>query len=198
MNTESVRVDAALAREAPGAFRVRDDMQAVETALRETVQRLERYVSTTKQREDTRRTGTMSESELWSALIAIDAGTLHRRIAEIVAATVSESLTTSETASLLGVSQSTVSRRRSAGGLYAFHHSGRWIFASWQFSSGKTVPGVTEIVRSSASELHPVTVRGVMLAPRPTLNARGRPETPRDFLLRGGDVSRVLEIFDGM
>jgi hypothetical protein len=191
-------VDAALAREARGPIGVRDDTQAVETALRDAVRRVERYSSTTRQRENTGRTGTMSESELWSALVAVDPGILHRRIAEIVAATVSESLTTSQTASLLGVSLSTVSRRRSAGGLYAFRHSGRWRFSSWQFSGGKVLAGVTEIVRSSASELHPVTVRGVMLAPRPTLNARGRLETPRDFLLRGGEVSRVLEIFDGM
>jgi hypothetical protein len=191
-------VDAALAGGARGPSGVGDNTQSVETALRDAIRGVGRYAPTTEQRGDGRQIGLMSESELWSALVAIDPGTLHSRIAEIVAATVSESLTTRETASLLGVSLSTVSRRRSAGGLYAFRHSGRWRFSSWQFSGGKILPGVTKIVGSSASELDLVTVRGVMLAPRPTLNARGRLETPRDFLLRGGDVSRVIEIFDGM
>jgi hypothetical protein len=177
---------------------VRTNEQATETALRELIQSSDRLAAPDRLRPSMRQTDAMHEPHVDLAHFAIDEGVLADRIAAIVATTVEESTTAGTVALMLGVSLSSVNRRRSAGRLYAFRLAGIWRFASWQFADAEVIPGVPEIVHSVADQLHPASVRAVMLAPRPTLNAHGRLERPRDFLIRGGDVCRVLEIFVGM
>jgi hypothetical protein len=198
MQTESVGAVPAVAGEVRRLLEIRTNDPSTQNALLELVRSVERFAAPDRQRRLMRQTNTASESHRDRALSATGEDALADRIAAAVEKTVKESFVQDEVASMLGVSPSTVSRRKAAGQLYAFRYMGRWRFASWQFTDEAIIPGVTEIVGSVAAELHPATVRGVMLAPRPTLNARGRLETPRDFLLRGGDVCRVLEIFDGM
>lgn len=177
---------------------VRRNEQSTETAQRELIQSNDRRAALDRLRPSMRQTDAMYEPNVDLAHFAINEGVLADRIAAIVATTVEESTTADAVALMLGVSLSSVSRRRSAGRLYTFHHAGVWRFASWQFADGEVIPGVPEIVHSVADQLHPATVRAVMLAPRPTLSEKGRLERPRDFLIRGGDVCRVLEIFAGM
>jgi hypothetical protein len=177
---------------------VRTNEHATEPSLRESTQSTARFAAPDRSHPLKRQIDAMSEPHFSLAIAAIDEGVLADRIAAVVATTVRESTTADAVASMLGVSLSTVSRRKSKGQLYAFRYAGIWRFASWQFTDEGVIPGVSEIVDSVADQFHPATVRAVMLAPRPTLNAKGRLERPRDFLLRGGDVCRVLEIFAGM
>ena len=177
---------------------VRTNEHATEPSLRESTQNTDRFAALDRVRPLRRQTDAMSESHFGLAIAAIDEGVLADRVAAVVTTTVQESTTADAVASMLGVSLSTVRRRKAAGHLYAFRYAGSWRFASWQFTDEGVIPGVSEIVHSVADQFHPATVRAVMLAPRPTLNAQGRLERPRDFLLRGGDVCRVLEIFAGM
>jgi hypothetical protein len=117
------------------------------------------------------------------------------RLAEIRAVTIDESLTTTETAQLLAVSESTVRRWRVKRTLYAFPHARQWRFAAWQFSTATTIPGIAELARAIPPSMHPAFVRGLMLAPRRQLADGDELQSPREFLIGGGDPARVIGIF---
>ena len=119
-----------------------------------------------------------------------------RRIAEIKAVTIAESLTTAQTARLLSISESAVRRRRADGRLYSFPLFRHWRYASWQFTDSGLLLGIDDVNRTIPRSVHPAFVRGLMLAPRPGLGPGDRLESPRDFLLRGGDPATVIELFE--
>jgi hypothetical protein len=120
------------------------------------------------------------------------------RLAEIRATTIAESFTTNETARLLGVSESTIRRRRAGRTLYAFPHWSRWLFAAWQFSTAATIPGIDELAPAIPPSMHPAFVRGLMLAPRRQLVDGDELKSPRDFLLEGGDPARIIALFEAL
>jgi hypothetical protein len=120
------------------------------------------------------------------------------RLAEIRAVTIAESLTTTETARLLGVSESTVRRQRVERTLYTFPNEGRWRFAVWQFSTAATIPGIEELAPAIPASMHPAFVRGLMLAPRRQLVDGDELKSPRDFLIEGGDPARIIAILEAL
>lgn len=120
------------------------------------------------------------------------------RLAEIRAVTIAESFTTAETAALLGVSESTVRRRRVKRTLYAFPHGWQWLFAAWQFTTAATIPGIVELAPALPPSIHPAFVRGMMLAPRPGLADGAELKSPRQFLIEGGDPAQVIAIFEAL
>jgi hypothetical protein len=120
------------------------------------------------------------------------------RIAEIRAVTIAESLTTTETARLLGLSPSTIRRRRASRSLYAFPHGTQWRFAAWQFSTAATIPGIDALAPAIPTTMHPAFVRGLMLAPRRQLADGDQLISPREFLAGGGDPVRVIAIFEAL
>jgi hypothetical protein len=120
------------------------------------------------------------------------------RIAEIRAVTIAESLTTTETARLVGLSASTIRRRRANRSLYAFPHGTQWRFAAWQFSTTATIPGIDDLAPAIPPSMHPAFVRGLMLAPRRQLVDGDELKSPRDFLIEGGDPARIIAIFEAL
>jgi hypothetical protein len=123
----------------------------------------------------------------------------HGAVEEVVAkakkATIEESLTTHEVAALLGISVAVVRRRRLSNRLYAFRDEGRWRFATWQFDGDRVLPGLTAVLNGISPDLHPVIVRGVMLAKRPSFSGDSSLVRPRDWLCAGGDPARVIQVF---
>jgi len=118
------------------------------------------------------------------------------KLAEVKAITVAESFTTLQTARILEVSRTTIQRHRQDGKLYAFPHGRQWLYPAWQFGAGATIPGLEVVIPAIALSMHPAFVRGMMLAPRPRLAEGEVWESPRTFLINGGDPARVAAIFE--
>jgi hypothetical protein len=118
------------------------------------------------------------------------------KIAEVKATTIAESFTTSQTTRILDVSRTTIQRRRQDGKLYAFPHGRQWLYPAWQFGAGSTIPGLKVVIPAITLSMHPAFVRGMMLAPRPWPAADDAWESPRTFLINGGDPARVAAIFE--
>lgn len=168
--------------------------------LAETVQEREPRGSgmTAAQEDRLVRSGALSSERLASAKARVAGGSLVRRLGESRAHTLADSLTPSEVSTLLHIDQSTVSHRRSDGGLYSFTVGRGRRYPSWQFvDGGGVLPGLAVIVKSIPKEMHPTTVRGIMTTPQPTMRAGGASLTPRDWLVGGGDVERVTAVFEG-
>lgn len=127
----------------------------------------------------------------------MDPERLQARIAEIEAVVIAESLTTAQAARQLGVKDSVVRRRRANRRLYAFPLFRQWRYPSWQFEGGDVVPGLDSVVPAIPEGVPPAIVRAVMLAPR-QLEDKVRSESPRDFLIRGGDPARIVALFEAI
>jgi hypothetical protein len=128
-------------------------------------------------------------------LAQVDPERLQARIAEIKAVTIAESLTTVQAARRLSVNEPVVRRRRANRRLYAFPLFRQWRYPMWQFGEEGVIPGQEAVVPAIPDCVHPAIVRAVMLAPRPLVEGMGG-ESPRDFLIRGGDPARVVALFE--
>ena len=118
------------------------------------------------------------------------------KLAEVKAVSVAESFTTLQTARILDVSRTTIQRRRQDGKLYAFSYGQQWRYPAWQFGAGSTIPGLEVVIPAITRSMHPAFVRGMMLAPRPRLAEHELRESPRTFLINGGNPARVAAIFE--
>ena len=110
--------------------------------------------------------------------------------------TFTESLSTIQTSSRLGVSVTTVGGRRRRGLLYGFPHPHGWRYPTWQFDAGSTIPGLASVIEASPADFSPVIFRALMLAPRPGLADHPKLTSPREWLLDGGNTAQVIELFD--
>ena len=127
----------------------------------------------------------------------MDPERLQARIAEIKAVTIAESLTTAQAARRLTVKESVVRRHRANRRLYAFPLFRQWRYPAWQFEGGDVIPGLESVVPAIPGWVPPAIVRAVMLAPRPPAEGMDA-ESPRDFLIQGGDPVRVVALFEAI
>ncbi len=97
------------------------------------------------------------------------------------------SMSASEAARCLGVQESRVRQRLAEGTLYGFKDEGAWHVPALQFHRDALLPGLAEVARRIPRTLHPLAVVSWLTAPTPDLALNGRPASPRDWLLAGGD-----------
>jgi len=129
-------------------------------------------------------------------LESLDGSKVARMVTAARLTTLAESLSTSQASSLLCVNTSTIGRRRKRGMLYGFPHPRGWRYPTWQFAGGATIPGLASLLSTIPSDLSAVSVRALMLAPRPGLADGSKRISPREWLLNGGDPARVAILFD--
>jgi excisionase family DNA binding protein len=106
------------------------------------------------------------------------------------AALLASSLTTREAAGLLSVSEGRVRQRLKHGTLYAVKAGRENRLPAFQFEGGGEVPGLGTVVRALRPGAHPVAVLNFFVNPNQDLyldEEEGRPVSPRDWLLSGGD-----------
>lgn len=106
------------------------------------------------------------------------------------AALLASSLTTSEAAGLLGVSEGRIRQRIGKRTLYGVKAGRENRLPVFQFEGGGEVPGVGTIVRALRPGAHPVAVQNFFANPNPDLyldEEEERPLSPREWLLSGGD-----------
>jgi len=129
-------------------------------------------------------------------LESLDGSKVARMVTAARLTTLAESLSTSQASSLLCVNTSTVGRRRKSGMLYGFPHPRGWGYPTWQFAGGATIPGLASILSAIPADLSAVSVRALMLAPRPGLADGSKRISPQEWLIDGGDPARVAILFD--
>jgi hypothetical protein len=90
-------------------------------------------------------------------------------------------------AQLPKVNRSRVSQRVTERSLYSFLDSGEQrCYPSWQFTDGKTIPGLKTVLAQIDSDLHPLTVDRWFNRPDVDLVADGISLTPVEWLSSGG------------
>ena len=127
----------------------------------------------------------------------VDPERFRKRIEEIKATAIAESLETAQISRLLSISGAAIRRRRASRQIYAFPLNGRWLYPVWQIDGEHLIPNLDDIVPAIPLWVHPAMVRLFMLAPRPLVDGESK-ESPRDFLIRGGGPAPVVEMFEAV
>lgn len=101
---------------------------------------------------------------------------------------------TSEVASLMGTAPANVRRAAGNGDLYT---AGRGrnrehIFPAWQFSEGKPLQHLREVIGVLPRDLHPLDVEHFMTSAHEALGGR----SPVEWLAGGGDPTLVVRLAD--
>jgi hypothetical protein len=104
------------------------------------------------------------------------------------------SLTTAEAAALLKVDVSRVRQRLREGSLLGVDYDGERRLPRFQFERGLVLPGLREVLAALPGGLNPLDVAEWILSPNPDLESDrdATPLSPREWLLNGGAVDRVV------
>jgi len=107
------------------------------------------------------------------------------------------SLSTEQVIARLNVTGSYLKRLRKAHYLHAVNHDGDLRYPGWQFSNAPgraVVHGIDIVAVAIPSDWALAAINAFMQAPQPALSLDGHPQTPEQWLDRGGDPTRVAEI----
>lgn len=103
------------------------------------------------------------------------------------------SLTRAEVAARLHRSGPAISHMAARRAIWSYPaHSGRPVYPDWQFERDHVVPHLPHVVAAVPVGTHPITMRTFMTRPDPDLQVYGKPVSPREWLLGGGDPSPVV------
>lgn len=109
----------------------------------------------------------------------------------------------SEVASFLGISESQVQHRRKARTLWTVPNQRTWVYPALQFDIDTTkgrpighVRGLDQVLPALPPNLHAVSVAGFLQTPQVNLPINHEPQSPLEWLRRGGDVQSVLAIVE--
>lgn len=120
-----------------------------------------------------------------------------RDIAEY-AALLASALMPREVAERLGVDVSRVYHRLKERTLYGVRAGEGWRLPLFQFDLGgggfREVPGLGKVLAALDPAFDPLAVQGWLTAPDPDLEVAGRPVSPREWLLRGGDPAAIAPL----
>lgn len=117
-----------------------------------------------------------------------------RRRSRIVAQSVehvdAHTLSAAQVAGLTGKSRSQITRDLNNRKLYGVSVGRHWRIPSWQFTDGRALPGLADVVPAIPDHLHPTSVEGFMTTAQDDLDAR----TPVSYLRTGGNPALVAEM----
>lgn len=102
------------------------------------------------------------------------------------------SYTAHDVASKWAVDDSRVRHRVRNHALYGVRVGRTLRLPNWQFDDDlRPLPGLAAVLAALPEGMHPREVEGFMTTPQDELRLRGRPVSPRDWLLTGGDAALV-------
>jgi hypothetical protein len=120
-----------------------------------------------------------------------------------VALLIGTAYSVSEVASILGVSESGVRHRRRARTLWAVPNRRTWVFPALQFDTDATtgrpirqVGGLDQVLPALPPDLHALSVAGFLQTPQTNLQMNHEPQSPLEWLRKGGDVQSVLALVE--
>jgi hypothetical protein len=102
-------------------------------------------------------------------------------------------LTVGEAARQLQVDTSRIRHRLGVGRLVGWKDKGGWRLPAWQFAGSGVVPGLDTVLAAVPPDQPALVVAQFMTTAQEDLPVDGRPATPRDWLLAGGDPRRVAD-----
>lgn len=105
-----------------------------------------------------------------------------------------ESLSVEQAAKLVLVDGSRVRHRVRDRALYGFKIGASLRLPAWQFERGNAIPGLRAVLAALPADLHPLEVSGFMTTPDPDLAVSDEASSPRDWLISGGEVGRVVKL----
>jgi hypothetical protein len=119
------------------------------------------------------------------------------RTAGKFASILASALTAPESATHLGIDASSVRHRIGAHTVYAVRVDGAWKLPLLQFTDklDAIVPGFGELAPALA-DLHPVDVFNWFTQPHVDLEVANQNVSPREWLISGGDPTRLLVLID--
>jgi len=85
------------------------------------------------------------------------------------------------------------------GELFAFVIDGELRYPAWQFINGRenpVLPHLAQLVEAFSDDMQPSTILGFMQTPQEDARLDGVQLTPVEWLVRGGDVQRLIDILD--
>jgi hypothetical protein len=121
---------------------------------------------------------------------------LQRSIADYMAL-LDTSHTTSQAAKYLKVDVSRIRQRLREGSLLGIEYDGERRLPRFQFERRQVLPGLRETLSVLPGGLNPLDVAQWFLAPNVDLEADGRTWSPREWLLRGKSVEKVVALARG-
>jgi hypothetical protein len=117
------------------------------------------------------------------------------RRAALATAEVAQALDRARAGERLGVSPSRVSHRHARGDLYAFRVGpAKTLYPDWQFTRRETIPGLRQVVEALPEEAPAALIRRFMTEPDDALELGEETVSPREWLLQGGDIGRVVAL----
>lgn len=111
-------------------------------------------------------------------------------------AIVKASLGPEEVRRRLGVSGSRLRQRVQDGSLYVLSEDSSRVYPLFQFTDSGVLPGLAEVLKALGPKPHPLVVVQFFDTPTEDLQIPGvhGPVSPRDYLVSGGDVARVVRL----
>jgi hypothetical protein len=108
--------------------------------------------------------------------------------------------TPNEVAARLKLDPSRIRQRLREHSLLAIEWNGEKRIPRFQFEDGAEVPGVAKLVAATRSKMAPLAFAMWFMTPNPDLAAddAGTPLSPREWLLRTGDVDPVLALANAL
>lgn len=108
-------------------------------------------------------------------------------------------LPTAEAARRLGKDPSRIRQRVREGSLLALAANGEMRLPELQFHNNAEIPGLGQVLRALPKGIETLEALSWLATPTPDLpDARGEPSSPREHLLRSGDVTPVVTIAEGL
>jgi hypothetical protein len=109
------------------------------------------------------------------------------------------SFTTSQAAKYLKVDPSRIRQRLRERSLYGIAYDGERRLPRFQFERRKVIPGLAATLAQLPPQLAPLDVAEWFLSPNPDLELEdsSTPICPRDWLLSGRSIERVVELAQG-
>ncbi len=104
------------------------------------------------------------------------------------------SLTVAEAARRLGVDPSRIRHKLADRRLTGWKDQGGWRLPSWQFGERGALPGLDAVLAAVPDDQPALVVAAFMNTEQADLQIGGRPATPRQWLLAGGDPGPVAAL----
>ncbi|MEU6646956.1 DNA-binding protein [Saccharomonospora sp. NPDC046836] len=123
-----------------------------------------------------------------------DEGDYRARTVAAHAVLADSALTVLEAAGRLGVDDSRIRHRLKEGRLTGWKDQGGWRLPAWQFTTSSVLPGLEVVLRAVPDDQPALVVAAFMGTPQSDLVINGRPATPRQWLLAGGDPELVARL----
>jgi len=143
--------------------------------------------------------GEFTSDELFEVQRSIARGELAADEERTRQSAINASLDASEVASVLTVDVETIDRMAAAGSLFAFAFHGERRYPTWQFTGDPqrpVLPGLAELTSALRDDRHPASILGFMTTPQRSARTHGRPTTPIEWLMNGGDPQKLRDILE--